>query len=116
MAYYPTQTNQIVTAPINPIMSMSGSVATPNQTLPTATTTRPLPHYGSAYMPQLLPAASNPTPLMPLPQASSSTMDDGLANLKEETKMLRENFGVELPRNRIYQKPYPEYFDAIQCP
>ena len=25
-------------------------------------------------------------------------------------------FGIELPRNRIYQKPYPEYFDAIQCP
>ena len=44
-------------------------------------------------------------------------MDDGLANLREEmAKMLRENFGVELPRNRIYQKPYPEYFDAIQCP
>ena len=32
------------------------------------------------------------------------------------TKMLRENFGVELPRNSIYQKPYQEYFDAIQCP
>ena len=30
--------------------------------------------------------------------------------------MVRENFGVELPRNQIYQKPYPEYFDAIQCP
>ena len=54
---------------------------------------------------------------MPLPQVASSTMDDGLANLREEmAKMLRENFGVELPRNRIYQKPYPEYFDAIQCP
>src|SRR3954471_2400763 len=106
MAYYPTQTNQIVTAPINPIMSMPGSVATPNQTLPTATTTRPLPNYGSTYMPQFLPAASNLTPPMPLPQALSSTMDDGLANLREEmAKMLQENFGVELPRNRIYQKP-----------
>ena len=53
---------------------------------------------------------------MPLPQASSSTMDDGLANLREEmAKMLRENFGVELPRNRIYQKPYPEYFDATSA-
>ena len=114
MTYYPTQTNQIVTAPINPIMSMPGSVATPNQTLPTATTTRPLPNYGSTYMPQFLPTASNPTPSMPLPQAASSTMDDGLANLREEmAKMLRENFGVELPRNRIYQKPYPEYFHAI---
>ena len=44
-------------------------------------------------------------------------MDDGLANLRGEmAKTLRENFVVELPRNRIYQKPYPEYFDAIQCP
>ena len=68
-------------------------------------------------MPQFLPTASNPTPPMSLPQASSSTMDDGLANIREEmAKMLRENFGVELPRNRIYQKPYPEYFDAIKCP
>ena len=68
-------------------------------------------------MPQFLPTTSSPTPPMPLPQVSSSTMDDGLANLREEmAKMLRENFGVELPRNQIYQKPYPEYFDAIQCP
>ena len=78
--------------PINPIMSMTGSVATPNQTLPTATTTRPLPNYGSTYMPQFLPTASNHTLPMSLPQASSSTMDDGLANLREEmAKMLREN-------------------------
>jgi len=117
MTYYPTQTNQIVATPINPIMSMTGSVATPNQTLPTATTTRPLPNYGSTYMPQFLPTASNHTLPISLPQASLSTTDDGLANLREEmAKMLRDNFGVELPRNRIYQKPYPEYFDAIQCP
>ena len=77
MAYYPTQTNQIVTAPINPIVSMPGSVATPNQTLPTATTTRPLLNYGSTYMPQFLPTASNHTLPMSLPQASSSTTDDG---------------------------------------
>jgi hypothetical protein len=51
---------------------------------------------------------------MPLQQASSSTTDDALANFREEmAKMLRENFGVELPQNQIYQKPYPEYFDAV---
>ena len=70
-------------------MSTPGSVATLNQTLPTPTTTRPLPNFGSTYMPQFLPTASNPTPPMPVPQASSSTMDDGLANLREEmAKML----------------------------
>ena len=54
---------------------------------------------------------------MPLPQALSATTDDALANLREEmTKMLREKFGVELPRSRIYQKSYPEHFDAISCP
>lgn len=117
MTYYPTQANQIIVASTNPILSMPGSVATPNPTIPTATTTRPLANYGSTYMPQFLPKTSSPTPPMPLPQVSSSTMDDGLANLREEmAKMLRENFGVELPQNRIYQKPYPEYFDAIQCP
>ena len=68
-------------------------------------------------MPQFLPTASNPTLPIPRQQASSSTTDDALANLREEmAKKLRDNFGVELPRNRIYQKPYPEYFDAIQCP
>ena len=68
-------------------------------------------------MPQFTPATTNPTPPTLPPQASSSTVDDGLANLRGEmAKMLRENFGVELPRNHIYQKPYPEYFDAIQCP
>mgnify|MGYP005821766675 CR=1 FL=1 len=117
MTYYPTQTNQIVAAPISPITSMPGSVATPKQTLPKPTTTRPLPNHGSAYMPQFLPIASSTTHPMPQQQTSSSTTDDALANLREEmAKMLRENFGVELPRNRIYQKPYLEYFDAIQCP
>src|SRR4051812_962049 len=32
------------------------------------------------------------------------------------TKMLREKFGVKLPKNRIYQKLYSDYFDAIACP
>jgi hypothetical protein len=91
-------------APINPIMSMPTSVATLNQTLPIgANAARPQPNYGSAYMPQFLPTASNPTPPMPLQQVSSSTTDDALANFREEmAKMLRENFGVELPQNRIY--------------
>src|SRR3954463_11624739 len=44
-------------------------------------------------------------------------MDDALANLREEmAKMLRENFGVEFRRNRMYQKRYPKFFDKVQCP
>ena len=111
MAYYPTYTNQIVAAPNIP---MPGLAATPSRNLPTAGS---LPAYGSAYMPQFVTAASNPTSPIPPPQVSSSTKDDALASIREEmTRMLRENFGVELPRNRIYKKPYPEYFDAVQCP
>ena len=50
---------------------------------------------------------------MPLPRDSSSTSNDAIANFREEmAKMLRENFDVELPRNRMYQKPYHEFFDG----
>jgi hypothetical protein len=99
-------------------MTTPSSVVTPNQTLPIgANATRTQLNYGSAYMPQFIPTASNPTPPMPLQQVSSSPTDDALANFRDEmAKMLRGNCGVELPRNRIYQKMYPEYFDPIQCP
>ena len=118
MNYFPTHANQIVAAPLNLIVDMLSSVATPNQTLPIGgNTARLLPNYGSVNMPQFTPIVANSNPPMPLPQASSSTTDDALANFREEmAKTLRENFGVELPRNWIYQKPYPEYFDAIPCP
>ena len=113
MNYFPTHTNQIVAAPLNPFMQ--SSVVAPNQV--GGNTARSLPNYGSANMPQFTPMVANPNPSMPVPQASSSTTDDALARFREEmAKTLRENFGVELPRNRIYQKPYPEYFDAIPCP
>ena len=90
MNYFPTHTNQIVATPIKPIMSMPSSVAMPNQTLPIGgNTARSLPNYGSVYMPQFTHVPANPTPPMPLPQASSSTADDALANFREEmAKML----------------------------
>ena len=117
MNYSPTHTNQVVATPISPIMNIAGSVATPNQNLSTGgNNIGLLPNYGSVYT-QLPPTIANSTPTISSTLGSSSAKDDVLASIREEmAKMLRESFGVELPRNRMYQKPYPEFFDRVQCP
>lgn len=89
--FYPSQTNQIVATPISPIMSVPSSMAMPNQTLPrSADMICLLPNYGSTYTPQVTPATSNHIPPMTSMQATSSTLDNVVANLREEmAKMFR---------------------------
>ena len=73
------------------------------------------PNYGSAPIPQVAPIVSTQVAPMSLPQTSSSTSDPVLAKLREDLhKMFLETFGNESKvKSHVYQKPYPEHFDAI---
>lgn len=121
--FYSSQTNQLVAAPAypNPIMSVPNSASTPNHfvTPPIGRSMFGLPpNYGSAPIPQVAPLASTHAAPMSLPQASSSTSDPILAKLREDLhKMFLDTFGNEPKvKSRVYQKPYPEHFDAVLYP
>ena len=123
MNFYPSQTNQLVAAPAypNPIMSVPNSASTPNYFVTSPMSTSMfclLPNYVSAPTPQVASLASSQVAPMSLPQASSSTSDPILAKLREDLhKMFQETFGNELKvKSRVYQKPYPEHFDAVLYP
>ena len=123
MNFYPSQTNQLVAAPAypNPIMSVPNSASTPNYfvTSPMSTSMFGLPpNYVSAPSPQVALQASTQVAPMPLPQTSSSTPDPILAKLREDLhKMFQETFRNEPKvKSRVYQKPYPEHFDAVLYP
>ena len=121
MNSYPSQTNQLVTAPTypNPISSATDSVPTPNYfaTSPIGAGTFCLPpNYSSAPIAQVAPIAS--TQVAPIPQPSTPTTDPILAKLREDLhKMFQDTFGSE-PKVKIsvYQKPYPAHFDAVLYP
>ena len=76
------------------------------------------PNYVSAPAPQVASLVGTQVAPMPLPQASSSTSDPILAKLREDLhKMFQETFGNEPKvKSRVYQKPYPEHFDAVLYP
>ena len=123
LKFYPTQTNQLVAAATypNPIMSVPNSASTPNHFITPpigASMFGLLPNYVSAPIPQVAPLASTQVAPMSLPQTSSSTSDPILSKLMEDLcKTFQEFVGTEPEvKSRVYQKPYPEHFDAISYP
>src|SRR4051812_11145289 len=99
MNSYPSQKNQLVTAPTypNPILSAINSVPTPNYfaTSPIGAGTFCLPpNCSSAPIAQVAPIAS--IQVDPIPQASTPTTYHILVKLREDLhKMFQDTFGSE---------------------
>jgi hypothetical protein len=76
------------------------------------------PNFNSVPAALVNPMGSNAIVPVQLPQVNSSAIDENMATLRSELqKMFYDNFGIEpKPVSRMYQKPYPEYFDALPYP
>jgi hypothetical protein len=76
------------------------------------------PNFNSVPVARVNPMASNAVVPVQSPQVNSSAIDENMATLRSDLqKMFYDNFGIEpKPVSRMYQKPYPEYFDALPYP
>jgi hypothetical protein len=98
------QSDQLVAAADyhTPLRSVPYSATPPNSGVRLPNTSL-LPNISSVHI-------ANPTPV------GSSTLEERLAKFREDLdQSFSEKYGVKLV-SRVYNKPYPEYFDALPYP